>query len=167
MNYHHTLDGNVFPLQLKAGLSEFSPDHPLIEEYVERAYAKIPATFVPSARGIAVFSGFVLPLAHPEALLTGVARRPPHGWLGRVRDGDFRRHPSFACLYMVRQYGKLWGIERTLLRDDRVVHEVLSFAFGPTPLFHRKHRWAIALAHHCHPNVRDEAQFLRWVPIAT
>jgi hypothetical protein len=165
-NRHPSSDEVLFRVQLDAFLSEVSP-RPLIDEFIDRRNAKIPDTFVPSARGIATFNLFLVELVNREALYRlGVGTRP-RGWVGKCREGKVFSSPSFACAVTVRRYGKLWAIERDLPRNGRHVYEVLCLAFGPTPIFHRLNVWAITLAQHCHPDLRDDAEWLRWVPIGT
>jgi hypothetical protein len=132
----------------------------LFEDFIDRSNAEIPDTFVPSAKGIAVFHDMLLYLANPLAMY-GTHR--PYRWVNVVSQGKFMMGADPYILSVCR-YGKLWSIERRHL-DERT-NEVLAFV-GPTPIFHRKQQAAMTLAKCCHPNPREEAQWcLSWVPIA-
>jgi hypothetical protein len=159
-------DEYMFQLRLDNFLSDLSAE-PLIENFIDRKSPKIPDTFVPSARGIVTFHQFLLELVDRKALRYLWFDRRPRGWVGKCREGKVWCSPSFRCTVSVCRYDKLWAIGREMERDGQYVHEVLCFAFGPTPIFHHRYKWAVTLAHHCHPNLRDELQWLRWVPIAT
>ena len=165
-DWHPSPNEYVFRQQLDLFLEEVSSD-PLIEQFIDRRNASIPDTFVPSAKGIATFSQFLVELVNREALYRLWVGTRPRGWVGKCRGDQVFCSPSSACFVAVRRYGKLWAVERKMKRDGQYVHEVLCLAFGPTPIFHRLNVWAITLAQHCHPDLRDELQWLRWVPIAT
>jgi hypothetical protein len=70
-------------------------------------------------------------------------RGAPRGWVGKCREGKVWCSPSFRCSVSVCRYDKLWAIEREMERDGQYVHEVLCLAFGPTPIFHHRYKWAV------------------------
>lgn len=131
-----------------------------VEDVVERKKSEIPETFVPSAQLIALGHELLLFLANPMTMFRG---RKPRRWLGSEESQLFRTvvPPYFL---EVCHYGNLWSIERYDL--DAMTREVLAFVDGPTPIFHRDHRQAMALAKDCHPKPREEAQCMNWVPMA-
>jgi hypothetical protein len=58
----------------------------LFEDFIDRSNAEIPDTFVPSAKGIAVFHDMLLYLANPLAMY-GTHR--PYRWVNVVSQGKF------------------------------------------------------------------------------
>jgi hypothetical protein len=153
---------NQHRLLLEALLHRVSSS-PIIEELIERTKTEIPDSFVPSARAIAAIHNKLVSLAYPMATF---GSNPPYRWVGSVRQGEFVMIGRDRDFLYVRRYGKLWSIERELIHE-KLHHEVLAFAFGPTPIFHRRHQAAMVLAQHCHPKPRKEAQCACWIPIAT
>jgi len=139
----------------------------LIEHYVDRDYAEIPDTVAPSAKYVATAGSNLLALVHPMCSQRRLRR--PNGWEGYENDDDL---PEVIAandnFLLVRQYGadwdrlgETWGIERKV-----GIHEILAFAFGPTPILCFNFKEAMLLAKHCHPNPGRVAQCLRWVPVA-
>jgi hypothetical protein len=152
MTCDHILDETIFRLL---------HDDKLIEEFIDRSNAEIPDTFVPSAIRIAVGTDDLLLFAEPMALYDSMRRS--NRWFGSAHGGLFRMVGADSYILSVRRYGKLWSIERQRLGEKS---EVLAFGYGPTPIFYHNFKAAMALAKHCHPNPREEAQCLRWVLLA-
>jgi hypothetical protein len=136
----------------------------LVDSLIDRGNAKLPDTFVPSAKYIAVANDNLLLLVHPTAL--DEAREMTFLDGHEFENTESIEIPSAKGFRLcISQYGKLWAIERQRSFDD--IHEVLVFNYDITPVLHRKPHGAIALAENCHPNPRKEAECLCWIPITT
>ena len=139
----------------------------LIEHFVERDYAEMPNTVAPGAKYVATASNNLLPFVHPIGSQRRLRR--PNGWERYENDDDLSKVIAANDNFLlVRQcgadwdrLGETWAIERKV-----GVHEILAFAFGPTPILCFNLKTAMLLAKHCHPNPRKEAECLCWIPIA-
>ncbi len=139
----------------------------LFEHFVDRDYAEIPDTVAPSAKYVATADNNLLPFVHP--LCSQRRLRRPNGWERYENDDDLSKVIAANDNFLlVRQYGKDWDRLGETWAIERKVgsHEILAFAFGPTPILCLNFKTAMLLGKHCHPNPPREAQCLRWVPIA-
>jgi hypothetical protein len=128
----------------------------------------LPDTFVPSANYVAVGNHHLLWLADHRTF--SICTRRPRGWVkSGEQDGSFL---TMINSHFIRTYPvavgtsseKLWFLERQGMCQP--LREVLVFKQGPTLLFFRDGKHAMALAKYCHPNPRDEAECLCWITMA-
>jgi hypothetical protein len=157
MRCDHLMDEQIFRV-LHGGL---------YEHFIDRDYAEVPDPVAPSAKYVAIAGDNLLHLVRPMGSQR-ILRRPK-GWERHENDDDLSKVIAANDNFLlVRQYGadwdrfgETWAIERKV-----GIHEILAFAFGPTPILCFDFKTAMLLGKHCHPNPRKEAQCLRWVPIA-
>ncbi len=139
----------------------------LFEHFIDRDYAEVPNAVAPSAKYVAIAGDNLLHLVHPMGSQRRLRR--PKGWELHENDDDLSKVIAANDNFLlVRQYGtdwdrfgETWAVERKV-----GIHEILAFAFGPTPILCFNFKTAMLLGKHCHPNPPTEAQCLRWLPIA-
>src|SRR4051794_3340404 len=95
-----------------------------INEVVHRAHTEMPDWYMPSAVGVVIAGGHILPAAAAS----------PLGWSRRA-SGIKRRVDNQHTLW-VQRCGKYWIIERACNLDASYVEEqALTLSFGPLPVW--------------------------------
>jgi hypothetical protein len=161
----------VFDQTLDVGiaLDDFPRLHQgLVDHVIDRSNVTIPGTFASSATQFSIADDAgILYLAHPMGMY-GIS--PRWHWFGGARKNlfetyDFHDHHWFSlrgCGCTLPGYKKLWAIGRQPSRKSNI-QDVLTL--HSKPIFFTYLPIAKVVAQLCHPNPREEAKCLRWVPI--
>jgi len=131
----------------------------------EASLAGVPEGFAPSATSFAVTDGHELAyLAHPHSI-HGAKHRGR--WTGSAREGHFLALSFDGYFFYLIEYGdrtaghgRMWAIERR--REQTSFREVLALDLAP--ILFNDHKIAQAIAILCHPEPREEARRLHWMP---
>lgn len=140
----------------------------LFDHFIDRAYAEVPDTLLPSAKYVALASDNLLSLVHPKGRKVRLYRTTK--WVKNKDDESVTRALAANDNFLlVRQCGSdwdKWGDTFTVERKFDA-HEILTLDFDPPVLILcREFKQAMVLAERCCPSPRQEANGLRWVSIA-
>lgn len=153
-----------------SSLDEFRGPHDiLVKQVIDRGVVAVSDTFVPSAEQFFIVDDVnILFFADPKGGY-GVRR---WRWFGGLRKNLFEAYlPDDGHWFSLRAYGalprysRLWALERRC-RIFGTKHTFDVLALNSTPILFEDPTIAKQVAQTCHPNPREEAARLRWVPLA-
>jgi hypothetical protein len=132
--------------------AEYKPR--LIEQVIDRGEARLPAWFMPLARGVAIASDTLLRKAgYRDGMHISAAwRETSRAYYILPLDGVHPLNSRQFLLVRASDGTDLWTVERHSGTSQYEVDEVLVSTFGSTPLFARSCQSAMLLADYCHKN---------------